>query len=333
MTTTLNENEFDLDNMPFEHDLMFGKRYAREQLTGMNLTYQDYFNSWYTLLKNIAMSTIKWSNIPAGIDTRAMEYILVHFGCAALFTQSGGFLFGQASFADQVNMYYNPNKVLISTPSGQWWYRHAQHYTDSADVVHMPDCVLVWDNQMRRPLLWTLRRYAKRLAQIDLIIDSNMDAQLTPWVIAAGAEGRKQADKMKAKLKRRDQFWEVTQAGAELAPYVLQTGAPFVAENLAKVRQIVVNDALTFMGVDNSLIDKKERVQTAEVLSNNEMIMAARAARLRPRMEFCRKAHEVFGLDLQVEWGIEGSMADIAATLTGGGLASIQEVQQMGGVA
>lgn len=322
-------NEANITEWPFEDDLMFGRNWIRQEFTSMGVSQGDYYHAWYNLLKTIAMSTIKWNDVPAGIDTRAMEYILLHFGCGAIFAESGGLMFGQASFADMVNMYYNPNRVIITSPAGQWWYRNAQFWANDQGVVQEPNCVVCWDSMTRRPLLWTLKMYAKRLAQYDAVMDSNIDAQLTPWVIAAPADAKKQTDKMKAKLKRREQYWEVTQPGADMAPYVMQTGAPFVADNIAKAKTILLNEALTYCGVDNSMIDKKERVQTAEVLSNNELIMAMRRSRLKMREEFCRASNFRFGTQMSVEWGIEGSLADIVAALSGTGLNSLQMQQLM----
>ena len=323
--------ERDLIDYPFEDDQMFGRNWVREMFTANHhADLMMYERVWYNALVQIALSTIKWDGLPAGIDPRAVEYILLHFGCGAMFSEAGGLLFAQCSYADMLNMYYNPNEVLLTAPSGQYWYRHAQPWGDvSTGLVMDADCVVCWDNMARVPLLVTLRRYAHRLAQYDYVMDMNIDAQLTPWVIAANPEKGKQRQKLRKKLEAKDQYWEVTQTGAEELPYVLQTGAPFVADKIEILKLQLVNEALTMLGVDNSMVDKKERVQTAEVLSNNEMIMASRESRLKCRQEFCDRANIVFAYHgfisnpLTVEWGIEGSIADIAAAMTGGGFRSV----------
>ena len=324
--------EKDLIEFPFEEDQQYGRRWIRNMFTtrGGSLEELQYFRVWYNALKTLAVSSIKWNNMPAGIDSRAVEYILLHFGCGAMFEESGGLLFAQASFADMINMYYNPNEVLLTSPSGQWWYRHAQPWADATGlIVNDADCAVCWDNMMRVPILLTLRSYAQRIARYDWVMDMNVDAQLTPWVIAANAEKGKQRNKLRQKLERQDQYWEVTQAGAEELPYVMQTGAPYVADKIQANKLMLVNEALTFLGIDNTNVDKKERVQTAEVLSNNEMIMGMRESRLKARAEFCERANVIFAAHgfstepITVEWGIEGSIADIAAAMTGGGFASL----------
>ena len=324
--------EADLIEFPFEDSQQFGRNHVRDNFTvigGSNYEQRQYFRVWYRALKNIAISSIKWNNVPAGVDTRAMEYILLHFGCGGMFEESGGLLFAQATFADMVNLYYNPNEVMLCAPSGQYWYRHAQPWGDTLGIVHDPDCAVCWDNMLREPLLITIRRYAERIARYDYVMDMNIDAQLTPWVIAASPEKGKQRTKLRRKLERQDQYWEVTEAGAEELPYILQTGAPFVADKIETVKLMLINEVLTFLGVDNTNVNKKERVQTAEVLSNNGMIISLRESRLKAREQFCDTANVLFAnhgtLDdpISVEWGIEGSIADIAAAMTGGGFASL----------
>lgn len=326
--------EKDLIEYPFEADQQFGRGYLMRNFTTRagGFEQRQYFKVWYRALKTIAMSTIKWDGMPAGIDPRAVEYILLHFGSGAMFEESGGLLFAQATFADMINMYYNPNEVMLSAPSGQYWYRHAQPWGDPATgAIHDADCAMCWDNMLREPLLPIIRTYAQRIARYDYVMDMNVDAQLTPWVIVANAEKVKQRNKMRSKLERQDQYWEVTQEGAEELPYVMQTGAEFTADRIQALKMVLINEVLTILGVDNTNVNKKERVQTAEVLSNNEMIMACRESRLKARQLFCDAANVAFAYHgfidnpLSVEWGIEGSIADIAAAMTGGGFASIMQ--------
>lgn len=323
--------EADLIEYPFEDEQQFGRNYLRRNFTWAGCEERLYFETWYNAFKTIAMSSIKWNDVPAGIDRRAIEFILLHFGSGGLFSEYGGLLFAQASYADMINMYYNPNKVLLTSPSGDYWYRHAEYWTDG-ETVHDPDCVVCWDNMERRPLLRTIRVYAKRIAKYDRIIDVNAEAQLTPWIIAGKPEQRKNQNKMQGKLEQRDQFWQLNETGLDTVPYVMQTGAPFVADKLQMLKQTLVNECLTMLGVDNTSVEKRERVQTAEVLSNNEMIMSCRESRLKARQQFCERAALYFpdAAGMSVEWGIEGSIADIAAAMTGGGFKSLMAA--MGGM-
>lgn len=312
--------ERDLVDFPFEDSQQFGRNYLRKMFEHKGAYREGQQASfWERLLVNMALATVKWNNVPAGIDPRAMEWILLYYGCGGMFTEEGGHLFAQASYSGMMNMYWNPNETLFVAPNGPSWYRHAQSYVKDG-VLLDPDCAVVWDNMMRVPLVPMLRRYAQRIARYDSIMDTNVEAQRTPWIVAATPENKRNAQVMQNKLEANDQYWKLMQGMEGTLPYVLNTQAPFVADKVNEQKHVLINEALTLIGIDNSNVDKRERVQTAEVLSNNEQIMSMRESRMKCREQFCERCNTLFGLDMSVEWGIEGAYADVVANMRGEGL-------------
>lgn len=77
---------------------------------------------------------------------------------------------------------------------------------------------------------------------------------------------------------------------------VLQTGSPFVADKLQDYKKEIWNEALTFLGINNIMIDKKERLITDEANSNNELINLNLQSYLAPRQEACKQFNEKFNL-------------------------------------
>lgn len=326
----------ELAEMPLEDEKIFGRNYLRE-LYGLK---QDGYVStrvqariWQDLFEEMAMATIKWNGLEElGVDTRAVEYTLLHYGAGGLFTENGGFLFTQASFKNRYNIYWNPNETMLTAPTGDIWTRHCDAWVldaGGAPVVMDADCAVCWDNVKRRPLMGSIISYADRIAKYDAVADINVEAQKTPWVIAAPVEQKRNARRWQERLQDNAQYIPVAE-GATL-PYTLDTKAPFIASEVKTLQRVLVNEVLTLLGIDNSPVDKRERVQTAEVISNNEAVMAAREARLKPRRQFCERANALFGTDISVEWALEGVFADIAAAMTGGGLPGLQGLISNGG--
>ena len=61
-------------------DLMQGKAHLKE-LLGKDQAYdQAQYNFWYAYLENLALAGFTWENLPTGIDSRALEYIMLNFG-------------------------------------------------------------------------------------------------------------------------------------------------------------------------------------------------------------------------------------------------------------
>ena len=289
-----------------EHEQMLGRNHVRELLSpaaGYDVMQYRY---WKSYLTELALSAFEWENVPAGIDTRAMEYILLHWGIGAIFIEDGGHLFAQCASSNMLNMYYNPNEVVLTAPNGKMWTRHAQTYV-VYDEMMVPDCVVCFDNMIREPLDVYINWYAQRLATYDRIADINVNAQKTPWIITGAEETKRTRKAWVRRLFENDQYIELnSNAGGGLneIPQVLPTEAPYVADKIFESKQKILNEALTMLGIDNTNNEKRERQIVDEVLANNEQIGLMRRGRLECRKTFCERANDLFRLDMSVKFGV-----------------------------
>ena len=63
-----------------------------------------------------------------------------------------------------------------------------------------------------------------------------------------------------------------------------------------------MNEALTFLGINNANTDKKERLITDEVRANDEQLYIARQIMLNARKQACDEINKMFGLNIDVEF-------------------------------
>ena len=63
-----------------------------------------------------------------------------------------------------------------------------------------------------------------------------------------------------------------------------------------------MNEALTFLGINNANTDKKERLITDEVKANDEQLYVARQVMLNARKQACEEINKMFGLNIDVEF-------------------------------
>ena len=75
----------------------------------------------------------------------------------------------------------------------------------------------------------------------------------------------------------------------------LKTDAPFIAQDVMDYKREIWNEFLTFMGISN-LSEKRERMVTNEIDSNNELVNLNLQALLIPRKEACKQFNEKYGL-------------------------------------
>ena len=62
-----------------------------------------------------------------------------------------------------------------------------------------------------------------------------------------------------------------------------------------------MNEALTFLGINNLMEDKKERLISDEANSNNELINLNLETFLIPRQEACEQINKKYGLNVKVK--------------------------------
>ena len=86
---------------------------------------------------------------------------------------------------------------------------------------------------------------------------------------------------------------------------------PIVFDKLTDVQKSVWNEFLTWAGINNNNIDKRERVSNSEVLANNEEIIIARESALIPRRQFAEKFNDMFGTNIEPMWRCTMNLSDI----------------------
>lgn len=312
MVKHINESELDVDFVDVDEQ-MFGRNYLRQLYGKAEVYNHEQYLFWLNYLESLAISAFEWEGIPAGIDPRAIEYIMLHFGMGAMFREWGGFLFAQASPASNINMYYNPNEILLCAPSGQTWQRHCESWVsqewdselnDYLPRIHERDAVMLFDSLLRYPVYTRIKYYAKRLATIDRVIDVNVGAQRTPFILRYPEQAKLAGNATIKALEKNEQAIKTPpSAGGIIDIDVLTTAAPYVAKDLQDTKKQILYDALTFLGVDNSNTEKKERMIDAEATSNQEQILLLRRSRLAARKQFCEQAFNLWGIEINVKWG------------------------------
>lgn len=243
-------------------------------------TYFDY----YTRLKNIAINSFEWINLPDTCDERFLELILFEFGYCLFFQHdlNGAFLTLQCAIQGPLNMYRIPIE------------RRAYAITGFQQFCNDQNSVIIWNNYLRQPTALTVELYAERLTNIERTINVNLNALKTP-VLITGTQAQQKS--LQAVYKKYDGNSPVIFGDKSLMPdalKVLDTNAPEVYINLQRQKNAIWNEAMTFLGANNTNMDKRERQTDDEVNANNEQLMIQRAIQLNSRKEACKWINQMW---------------------------------------
>ena len=262
-------------------------------------TYLDYLNRF----RRIALSMFEWVNLPKSMNSRYLELSLYYNGKAALLkTRKYGFINTKCAGTGYVNIYGLPTKLNCYSYN---FNEQRELYiglnpldseNDKEDKEYK-ECILVQNNWEALPTVSSMELFAWRLYQASRVCDVNIEAQKTPVLLVADETQRLFLENLYQQYNGNQPFifGDKDQLG-EKTIRSINTQAPYVADKITEYKKEIWNEALTFLGVNNIMLEKKERLVTDEANSNNELINLNLESFLAPRLEACKKFNEKFGL-------------------------------------
>lgn len=313
----MNPNELDPYEFVPPNVACFGKRYVKRWQASIK-QYRTY-DYWRQLFWTAAISRFEWKGLPKGMDARYLETLLCGWGSFAATKRSdSGFMTywaGRMTPVGNLDLYRNPNAIDIYSPNGNrqrrhanWWIKRlGNQYSKTSKLMH-PDACICWDNLTRFPTLQLIDRQAQRLADMDTTVDQHVRAMRVPYIITVDEYSKKQAKEMYNKIDSGQPAIFMNASGMQnIGVQVLQTmnKAAYAGSDILNDELKIVSAVYTLLGIDNNAAaEKKERVQTAETLANNEQFMIQRNSYLKPRKQFCKEINEMFGWECDVKWSV-----------------------------
>ena len=253
-----------------------------------NLTYRQYLNR----LTELAISMFEWKNLPKTVDARYLELHLFETGCMVYFKDEViGDLCLDCIVNGRLDVYGNP--LLRRAYSGYNNYQKLLKYNNS---------VIIWNNYLHSNSILDVEMFARRLYNIDRIIDINANAQKTPVLVLGNEKQRLTLLNLYKEYDGNAPFIFGDKNLDINALKALSTNAPYVCDKLYQLKTQIWNEALTYLGISNINIQKKERLITDEVTRNQGGTIASRYSRLETRRQAVEKINEMFGTNIEVNY-------------------------------
>ena len=215
------------------------------------------YNNNYFALTLIAQNRFKWESKIIKPFERLSEYIehlLYYYGQCLLHRVGDYWEVLRCMALGKPDEYGVPTKFQTFTFSGE-----KSHIYDYKDVIWIKN------NAYCLPTSFWIWKYCDRIAHIERVMDINIDAQKTPYIIETTPEMQFSVKNLFKKIKEMSEviFTNSSAGGIREKVKVLDLNAPYLVDKLYAQKQNEFNDALNFIGI-NTIDEKRERLITGE---------------------------------------------------------------------
>lgn len=259
------------------------------------------FASYYGMLKNMAQNSFAWFGFDSSIDPKFIEQMLYQYGMVAVFYEKDiGIVTLPALQAGGFDIYGKPKQVRAFSP--RTGFSRLLKYSPDLEAT---ECILIHNTDRdltSANFKSVLAMYSERLTEMKRTEDVNIYAQRTPVTMIV-PEG--QVETFTNIIDRYENFSKIIFGYKGLdkdAITALKTDAPWVAENVDNLFIKTWNEAVSFLGISNVGVTKKERVSQKEVDLSMGSSMVFRQMRLEPREWACELMNEKWGLDVSLDF-------------------------------
>lgn len=270
---------------------MIDKSNIRKEDKALFVDNQMIYRYYRERLINLALSQFEWHGLPETCDRLFFERALLYNGTAAFIKPEGTDFWLSVGYVLQgdLNVYGYPtkirgvgfgNKANIIPEEGQWEF--------------------LYDNMTRTSLLPKIDMYARLLWECHQTFRSNLQQQITPYIISASGQDAKLG--LRNLFNNIFGFRRVIELRSNFDPdqiKTIDTHADFHGIEMLDCLKALWAEALSMLGI-TAETTKKERLLNNEITLDRQEDLISLNSRLLNRVEFANKMNKKYGFDLTV---------------------------------
>jgi len=264
-------------------------------LTAAEIKLSEIQNMLSAQYENMAINMFEWvglEDISPTLTSEIIERTLYEKGCCLFFEDTGLGYMALPATLGRKNVY---NKPVDYTAIG---FGYTKQYTSK-------NSVLICNSELMNKPKDDIDFYCSQLAQIVITKNLRLNAHKTPFMLEISPDAVLTSKEYYKKIYSGEPAIYVNKNGGfdkGIAGQVLNTGVEYINDRLDDEYNTIVARILTYLGINNFVEDKAERVQSAEVESNQEYIISNFRIMLEQRKKACKKINDMFGLNLSVNY-------------------------------
>lgn len=247
----------------------------------------------FATLSMIAMNRFRWDCEyvePKDRLSEYIEYLLFWYGQCCIVREKDHYAIKRCMGSGSLNHFGKPSKFTCAYYNGE----DSRTYDEK-------DIVWIKNNISRIPTFWLINRYIDRIAHIERVMDLNIDAQKTPYIIESAPETQLSVQNVFKKIK---QMYEViflnnSKGGIRDKIKVLDLNAPYLVDKLYQQKVNEYNDVLNLLGI-NTIDIKKERLVSFEASITDQLTDNYIDMFLSTRIQAIKDFYDKFGQNMKL---------------------------------
>lgn len=245
--------------------------------------------------KNIAINMFEWGGFPDNISSdlissEIIEDWLYEAGRSVYFDDAN---YGNLCLKVQTQGYNIVGKPTKYVATG---YNYIKELTPD-------ECVMIKNNATSTPTRQLIQYYVEQIADIELLKKLRRNAHKTPIQVETSDETELTARNVWKKWDAGEPviFKNKSRSGQTIGLNAVNTDVQYINNLLNDEENTYIANILTLLGISNYLEDKAERVQSAEVETQQDYVQQSYLASYEYRQKACDSINKKFGLNLWVK--------------------------------
>lgn len=267
---------------------MMKKQFPKKR-TGAEFLNELSFRVLYEHYKTIALNAFKWEGLPEGIEERYIERALFDEGKVLFFRDPRmSYMCLPCCQGSGLDVYNEPLR----------WRAMGLNYNKEYP---RDKCVLIENNKIRSATHDVIVYFVQKMYEASRTMDVNLQTAKMPFVMKCDEKQLLTYKAIWQKIQANEPAIFATDAISLDTMDVIPTRVTFMGNDLMDFSRSVESQLLTFLGIDNCPVDKKERLITDEATSNNELISINADLMLEARQRAAEAINKMYGLSVSVD--------------------------------
>lgn len=272
-----------------------------------HLTGDQWFGFYQEWLFSLAIQLFEWKGLPETIDPLFVERTLHTRGIIAFYEDSN--LRHMAVRGTPMGLNPYGNAIAFQSAMNQYSKQFKLHnYTIPMDEAKEENLGVLVKNQVSSfdgltvASMRAISSFASLLTENKQTKLVSQNALKIPYILEIDEEEELTFRNILYKIEANEPAIYVNKEQDILDRLkVHQTGASYYLDKLEQDRMDIYNEFLTYFGINNVNIQKKERLITNEANANDELILHNRNKFLKPRKESAKILSELWDMDITVD--------------------------------